>query len=380
MTTFVRAGWELPRAAGAPARVWRDWALVGVLIALTLLEAALRPELPWLWPSVIIQLGLIATLLWRRTHPGLMVVIALGTGLVTDAIRQFAGIPPTELYSMAFVLILPYALVRWGSGREIALGAAVILAGLLRSLLTGPFSLEELVGSIAVLTTAFALGAVFRYRANSRAQRIERARIQERERLARDLHDTVAHHVSAIAIRAQAGLATADRDPAAAAEALRVIEAEASRTLGEMRSLVRVLRSEDDPLLSPIHGVGDLQELVSDDDVPPVTLRTDGDLASVPETVAAALYRIAQESITNARRHAIGATAIEVEVRVTTEQARLRIHDDGRPSRGDTTESGYGIIGMRERALLLGGEFHAGPDAGGGWTVTASLPLVGGAR
>jgi signal transduction histidine kinase len=386
VTSFVRAAWELPRAPGAPARVWRDWALVGVLVALTLIEAAARPGLPWLWTSVAIQLGLIATLLWRRTHPALMVVIALGSGLLVETIRQAAGIAPTELYSMAFVLILPYALVRWGSGRELMLGGLVIVIGLLRSLLTGPPSLEETVGSIAVLTATATLGAVFRARANSRVQRIERARLQERERLARDLHDTVAHRVSAIAIRAQAGLATSGADASAATDALQVIESEAVRALREMRALVRVLRDDDDPALSPVAGFADLAGLASPGSVPPVSVTVEGDVATVSATLSAALYRIAQESITNARRHATDATKIEVTVRITDEVVGIRVHDDGRAPASpgapgaDTPERGYGIVGMRERALVLGGDLRSGPDAGGGWTVAADFPLAGGAR
>ena len=385
MTTFVRAAWDLPRAPGAPARVWRDWVLVGALAVLTLIEASVRPELPWLWPSVAIQLGLIATLLWRRTHPALMVVIALGTGLLTETIRQLAGVAPNDLYTTAFALILPYALVRWGSGRESVIGGAVILIGLLRSLLTGPSSLEELIGSIAVLTATATLGAVFRSRASSRAQRIEQTRLHERERLARDLHDTVAHRVSAIAIRAQAGLAISAADPRAATDALQVIESEAALALREMRSLVKVLRHDDDPALAPVAGLADLAGLASVADVPAVSVRIEGEPDSVSATLWTALYRLAQESVTNARRHAAGATVIEVDVRVAGGRVSMRVHDDGRssarvPSAGDTSERGYGLIGMRERAALLGGEVQAGPDAAGGWTVAADLPLGGDPR
>ena len=386
MTSSVRAAWDLPRAPGAPVRVWRDWVLVGVLVALTLIEASVRTDLPWLWPSVIVQVGLIATLLWRRTHPALMVVIALGTGLLTETVRQFAGVAPNDLYTTAFALILPYALVRWGSGREIALGGTVILIGLLRSLQVGPPSLEEIIGSIAVLTATATLGAVFRYRASSRAQRIEQTRLQERERLARDLHDTVAHRVSAIAIRAQAGLATSGADPQAATDALQIIESEAAHALREMRSLVRVLRDDDDPALAPVAGLAELAALAAERDVPAVSVRLEGELDALPATVSTALYRLAQESITNARRHAVGATMIEVEVRAAAGGVQLRVHDDGRSSgpgtakAGDTPDRGYGVIGMRERALLLGGELQAGPDADGGWTVTADLPLDGAVR
>lgn len=107
----------------------------------------------------------------------------------------------------------------------------------------------------------FALGAAFRYRASARMRELDQVKLLERERLARDLHDTVAHHVSAIAIRAQAGLATSVLQPDAATDALHVIEAEASRTLAEMRSMVRVLRRNEPADLAPSPGITDLEQL-----------------------------------------------------------------------------------------------------------------------
>jgi signal transduction histidine kinase len=391
VTSFVRAAWDLPRAAGAPRRVWRDWALVGVLVPLTLLEALLRPDLPWLWVSVVIQLGLIATLLWRRTHPGLMLVIAFGSSVIVETIRAVAGVPPTELYSMAFLLILPYALVRWGSGRDLIIGGAVLVVEVLRTLLAGPPSLADTIGSLAVLTATAAIGATFRYRAGARAQRIEQARLQERERLARDLHDTVAHHVSAIAIRAQAGLATSTSDPDAAPAALHVIESEAAHALRELRSMVGGLRQSEAAALAPVAGMAELRALTAPGAGLPVALHLDGPVDELPATIATTLYRVTQESITNARRHAAGATVIDVDLRVGDDSVALRVHDDGQDAAGrrtgalDTTDAGYGIggygiVGMGERVALLGGTFRAGPDPAGGWTVEAELPRSGGPR
>ena len=211
---------------------------------------------------------------------------------------------------MAFALILPYSLVRWGSGRGIILGGSVILVGLLRSLLIGPFSLEEIVGSIAVLTTTFTLGAVFRYRASSRIQRIEQARLQERERLARDLHDTVAHRVSAIAIRAQAGLATsANRPrrppptPCTSSSRRRCTPcARCARWCACFgTTTIRRWLPSPDSRSSPRWRRPRMSL--------PVSVRIEGELDALPATVSTALYRLAQESITNARRHAIGATS-----------------------------------------------------------------------
>jgi signal transduction histidine kinase len=204
--------------------------------------------------------------------------------------------------------------------------------------------------------------------------------------LARDLHDTVAHHMSAIVIRAQAGLATAAAKPEAAVEALRLIEDEASRALSETRTIVRVLRRdephEEPAELAPSPRVTDLEQLASHPGSgPPVDVRIEGDLGDLPPTVHAAVYRLVQESVTNARRHARHATRIEVRVAADETTIHLRVRDDGEPAPTyPHSPQGYGLTGMIERAHLLGGTCEAGPDAERGWIVTAALPRAGWAR
>ena len=201
---------------------------------------------------------------------------------------------------------------------------------------------------------------------------LDRAKANERAELARDLHDTVAHHVSAIAIQAQAGLATVASNPDAAATALRVIEGEASRTLTEMRSMVRALRDDDALELAPGARVDDLRRLAGDGGTPPVEVRLADDVDGLSALVSAAVYRIVQESVTNARRHARGATRIDVRIDVAGDRVLLSVRDDG--AGGAAGAAGYGITGMTERAALLGGVCAAGPAPGGGWVVTADLP------
>jgi signal transduction histidine kinase len=221
-----------------------------------------------------------------------------------------------------------------------------------------------------------------RYRASSRLGEAGQIRLREREQLARELHDTVAHHVSAIAIRAQAGRTLAASRPEAAVDALEVIEEAASRTLADMRSLVGALRDGDEAELAPQRGVRDLQRLArAPHGGPRVDVRLAGDLDDLPPLVGAAIYRIAQESITNAVRHARHATRVDVRVTGDRDCVRLTVRDDGDavPS-GSDRASGYGLIGMTERAALLGGTLETGPDADSGWTVTAVLPRNGDAR
>ncbi|MFG1702783.1 sensor histidine kinase [Nonomuraea sp. M3C6] len=376
MQGLLRSVWNEPRPPDASPRVWRDWALVGVLVPIAVLEGVLRPDLPWRALSVIITVGLVPTMLWRRTRPLLMVVIVFGT---TSLAPLFTGGHRSETYTMAFLLLLVYALFRWGSGREAVIGLMIMLAAVGLSMAFYDLVPPDAVGAFVVMFSAIAMGTAFRYRSRARMRELDQVKLLEREQLARDLHDTVAHHVSAMAIRAQAGLATSASHPNAATEALRVIEAEASRTLAEMRAMVRLLRRNEPAELSPGWHITDLEQLAGRARVGPyVDVEISGDLDDLPPSVGAAIYRIAQESVTNARRHARHATCIEVRVAADDTAVRLRVSDDGDISSVRTVAApGYGLIGMIERAGLLGGTCEAGPNPGRGWTVTAVLPRTG---
>ena len=363
--------WNAPAASPAPPkRVWRDWVLVAVLPPLAVLEGVLRPEVAPIVPAVILTILAVPTLLWRRTRPLLMLIIAL---VAMEVFRLTTG-EDIQLYTVAYVLLLVYSVFRWGSGRSAVVGLVVMLATTTAStLLAVPFDIANAIGGFTIVLLTVTLGLLFRFRAEFRMRKLERVKSHEREELARDLHDTVAHHVSAIAIQAQAGLATVARNPDAATAALRIIEAEASRTLTEMRSMVRDLRRDDVAQLSPAPGVSDVRHLAAPGiSGPEVDVQVSGDIDSVPAPVAAAVYRIAQESVTNAKRHARGATRIDVRVDVEARRVRMSVRDDGAGASAGTP--GYGITGMTERAALLGGTCVAGPGADGGWIVTAELP------
>ncbi|MFF0775265.1 sensor histidine kinase [Nonomuraea wenchangensis] len=372
-----RSVWNEPRAPGAPRRVWRDWVLVAVLVPVAVLEGVLRPDLPWRVPAVVLTVALVPLLLWRRQRPLLMLVTAF---VASGAAALAAGGQDVETHTMAFVLILVYALFRWGSGREAVAGLGVALVALGLSAAQGRLVMGDLVAGLAVTAAALGLGGALRFRAGARSRELDQVKLLEREQLARELHDLVAHHVSAMAIRAQAGLAAAAAEqPDAAADALRVIEAEASRTLAEMRTMVHVLRRNEPAELTPGKQLGDLAELAGRARVgPAVDVRISGDVEGVPPSVGAAIYRIAQESVTNARRHARHATRIEVDVAADDAAVRLRVSDDGDGVVArQISSAGYGLIGMIERAGLLGGTCEAGPNPGRGWTVTAVLPRTG---
>ncbi len=247
MNELLRSLWAEPRPPHPPRRVWRDWALVAVLLPAAVLEGVFRPDLPSRLISTILVAGLVPTLLWRRTRPLLMLALAFGTSAVAMLVIHGQA----QNYTLVYLLILPYALVRWGSGREVTVGLAIVLANVGLSAALGSLSSADAFGGAAILFATIALGAAFRYRSRARRRELDQAKLLERERVARDLHDTVAHHVSAMAIRAQAGLATMATRPDAAAEALRLIESEASHALEEMRAMVRVLRRNEPAELTP---------------------------------------------------------------------------------------------------------------------------------
>jgi signal transduction histidine kinase len=287
---------------------------------------------------------------------------------------QLAGIPGVGLNTMIYILVLVYALVRWGSGREIVIGLAVVLVAAVSSIATDYTGPAELFGGFAILAAAAAGGAAFRYRAESWRRALDQIRSQERVGLARELHDMVAHHVSAIAVQAQAGRAMAGQRPEVALDALSAIEGEASRTLAEMRAMVRVLRDGAPTEYAPQPGVTDLVSLARRDPVPVVDVEFPDDLSELPVQVDAAVYRLAQEALTNALRHARNASRVEIRVVEGAGRLRLRVTDDGQIDPTRSTSHGFGLLGMTERVQLLGGTLRAGPAPGGGWTVDAELP------
>ena len=378
MRTAARTLWAEPRAPAPPARVWRDWVLVAVLVPTALLEGLLREGLSW--PAVAVVLGVVAisTLLWRRTRPLLAVAVAFGSFSAGGVAAFFWADEPVGLYTDICVLLLPYALFRWGAGREVAIGLAIILAACVIGIAGDFTGVVDAVGATVFLLFPAALGASVRYRVSSRLREIDQVKLRERQQLARELHDTVAHHVSAIAIQAQAGRTVAAGRPDAAVRALEVIEEAASRTLAEMRDMVGLLRDGDEPDRAPQRGVADIERLARDAaHGPRVDVELSGEFDALRPSVGAAMYRLAQEAITNATQHARHATRIDVHVAGEDDCVRLTVRDDGDAGSADGSRSGYGLVGMAERAALLGGTFEAGPGPGKGWTVNAVVPRAG---
>src|SRR5918911_923894 len=376
-TSALHALWVEPRPTNAPDPGPRDWALVAALVGWSVVEVVFRQDLAPGPVLLLYALAVIGPLPWRRTHPLVAVAVSFSTLMIVDLARILTGPHGAPLSSTSAALILTYALFRWGSGREAAIGLGVILLWQPITTVADPTSLTGKVGGYAFFLSAAALGAAVRYRAKIRFRDIDQAKAREREQLARELHDTVAHHVSGIAIQAQAGRAVAASHPERAIEALAVIEDAATRTLTELRAIVGVLRATQDTEFAPQPGVAEVEQLATGGQARPcVEVTLSGEFDDLSPAVGAAVYRLAQESITNARRHARHATQVTVAVTGDADQVRLTVDDDGSAA-GGRAPAGHGLVGMRERASLLGGTFSAGPAAERGWRVEAVLPRTG---
>jgi signal transduction histidine kinase len=198
---------------------------------------------------------------------------------------------------------------------------------------------------------------------------------EERRRIARDLHDVVAHAVGVMTVQAGAARLVLEDDPSRAREPLLAVEQAGRQALGELRRLLGILRRDErEPALRPQPGLAALQELAAQAERAglPVELIFEGAPARLPAGLDLAAYRIVQEALTNTRKHA-GPARARVAVRYAPEALELEITDDGRPAANGG--SGHGLIGMRERVALYGGQLDAGPRPQGGFTIHAHLPL-----
>ena len=200
-TNALRSLWAEPRPTHPPDRGPRDWTMVAVLACWSLVEAVLGQSLvlrQHLAPRPLLLLDALAvlgSLLWRRTHPLVAVAVAFGTLTIVDIVRILTGSQGGLLSSTCAALILAYALFRWGSGREAAIGLCVILLWQPITTVADPMGLAGKVGGYAFFLSAAALGAAVRYRTKIRIRDIDQAKAREREQLARELHDTVAHRL-----------------------------------------------------------------------------------------------------------------------------------------------------------------------------------------
>ena len=379
MSKLLVTVWNEPRAPGAQAPLWRDWLLVVAVILVSISDGLFSDNILWRPLSIMLSAACAMALPWRRMHPGLVVAVVVGSISVVQGVAFLLGLDWNGLDSnVIFYLILPYALCRWGSGRESVLGLVAIAFSFFTTMSVEMRSWGEVFGASLFFLFPAVAGVSVRFQDSTQRRNIEQLRLREREQLARELHDTVAHHISAIAIQAQAGQALAASRQEAPVDILATIEEAASRTLTEMRHIVQVLRDDAETVRLPLARLSDIERLAREHNSPlHIDVRLEGELDGLDATLEATLYRLTQESITNAVKHAQGAQNVVVTITGEAEQVHLNAADDGDPV-VQPSPAGLGLRGMAERVALLGGTLHAAPGESRGWLVQATLPKPGG--
>jgi signal transduction histidine kinase len=329
---------------------------------------------------------------WRRRHP-----LAVTVAVVASVLAMQAFLTTAEDLFIPFLgaMLLGYGGGAYAAGRKGLLCLAILLGAILT---VSAMSETQLVGDY-IFPTSFGLiwwlaGRAVRTRTQLTAELHEaavraqeareaegaRAAAEERRRIAREMHDVVAHSVSVMVVQAGGARRILDRDPARAIAAAEQIERTGREALAEMRRLLGVLHPDDEPAArAPQPTLQNVDALVERARTAglPVTLVVEGESRTLPPGVDLAAYRVVQEALTNALKHA-GSAPTEVRVLWTAAHLELEILDRG-PAGSEARwgqESGHGLVGMRERVRLYGGELETGRRRGGGFRVQARLPLV----
>ncbi|MFJ3175705.1 sensor histidine kinase [Streptomyces roseus] len=385
--------------ARGPALDWtRNDALVAIGAAVTDLIGyslgAADDGRPLTVQALVLVVLAAPCLLARRARPvtALCAVLALGVALnLTN--------PQGPHFSAAYVVAL-YTVTRLRSPAITAAAAVGTVPVTMISRGYGDASvLTGLLGNTVAVVLVVGTGLVVgRWQRESEAKRTllaDRAVAEERRRIARELHDIVAHHITTMQLMAGGARANLAHDPDVAREALVTLEDSGRMALREMRQLLDVLRAGEEPDQTPPApqpGTGDLDRIISESRLAgtPTEFTVRGTARPLPPTVGLTVFRIVQEALTNARKHAVGARA-HVRLTYAAEGVEVEVRDDGaggpRPgaSRAGAARtgasragagSGYGLIGMRERVALQGGTLETGSHEGGGFRVAARLPAA----
>lgn len=316
----------------------------------------------------------------RLSFAPLALLLTLGTLVVNSAVE------PGDAVVLIPIVALAELAARGDRRRSLGIGLAIVpcvVISIVPFADNGAELIQLVVRDLALCLLALAGGDIVRSRRvaaegqqTARDKETQRRLGEERLRIARDVHDVVAHAM--VAINVQAGVAAhlLDRDPDQARSALRAIKTASGDALSDLRSTLGVLREREDAApVAPAAGLHDLEELTGTLRAAGVRVGLDVELDRAPAAVHAAGYRIVQEALTNALRHA-GASRVDVRVRRAQESVRVEVVDDGIGEAASCEGTGNGLRGMRERAVALGGELACEPVAGGGWRVLARLPAT----
>ena len=376
-----------PQPSGAPVLAAALLALIAVI------ESAVRSALTGVSVQRAVVLCVVAV---ATTLPLAFVAQApAAVAAVAAAVVSLALFHTLTVAALVAQLVVLYRLGRWAGPQTMTQALAAVMPFVFVVLaFARPVPSGSEAGVLTLLLACFAPAAAFAGiagRERAEAQRINLARQAaagdvlaytargERARIARELHDVVAHHISMISVQAETARLTTPGMPAAGAQRLAAIGDTARSALTEMRRLLGVLREDaqaDAPDLRPQPGLEQLNELLDqarDASAAAARLILSGPAVRLDPGVELAAYRIVQEALTNARRHAPGA-AVDVELRYSHTALSVRVRDNGPGPAARATAGGHGLTGMRERAAAVGGELRTGPAAGGGFLVEATLP------
>jgi signal transduction histidine kinase len=330
-------------------------------------------------------LVLALSLAWRRRAP----LIVLAVAIAASVVANFAVVLDAATTPAVALVVAVYSVGAHAERVREWIGLAGV-AALIAANAAEQLSLGDLLLIAMILGGAWLAGRAMRYRrerertlerltVDLEREREEKARAavaEERVRIARELHDVVAHAISVIVLQARGGRRSLATDPAEARVALNTIEEMGTQALAEMRRLLGMLRRDDEEIaLAPQPSLRYLDTLAAQirEAGLPVDLSVEGEPIELPPGVDLSAYRIVQEALTNALKHAGPATA-RVVVRYGKDDLELEIADTG-PGAAASDGEGHGLVGMRERVSLYGGRLEAGPRDGGGFAVRARLPL-----
>ena len=379
-----------------------DIAVSGALSALVLVQIWHGPitqigDGPISGPKpVLVLIGLAATLplAIRRRWPLIALIILIADGNLQPyfATKQF-GSPVLNLFEIFLaVVLIVYSTAANTTGLRTWIGAGIILAGPTVSAFVND-NLSAQFGSYVFYAVAWFLGKTIRHR-NERSRRladrattleqtrdaeVEQAVSDERSRMARELHDVVSHSVSLMTLQAGAARQAMDVHPQRARQQLLGIESTGREAMVEMRRLLGLLRdAPDGPALEPQPSLRHLDLLVErmKEAGMPVVLTADDIPPSMPRGVDLTAYRIVQEALTNVLKHS-KPTCVQVNIRVLEHAVEIEVHDDGIPQPTAPGSHGHGLIGMRERVAVYGGELDAGPAPERGFRLKARIPFEG---
>jgi signal transduction histidine kinase len=333
-------------------------------------------------------LGQTGPLAWRRIAPASAVTV----GALALAAEALLLTPGNTLSGLVAGLVLVYSAARHvPAQRRAATGVLIVSAVAVHRAATRGNSASDIAFDAVFVAAAWAVGTVLRRRHEEvaaiaaerddtlarQSEREQNAIAAERARIARELHDVVAHSLSLIVVQAGAAESVLTERPTEATVHLTAVRDAARDALAEMRRLLGLLRLGPADDESGSAGIDHIAGLVEQARVSGqlVTLALDRDLPALPAGISSCVYRIVQEALTNARKHASGA-CVEIDIKRQQGRLQVRIHDNGTTIGKPAMRGGHGLVGMHERARLYGGQLRAGPDEGGGFTVAADLPVT----